>query len=208
MVFRHWTHERAAPPPKSQKREDEAKIQMWGETFPIDVCQSEAGMCERRRTGDEEFDRGLCCSSSVERNAAVKSQLQEGACLQMTQSPQLHAPPPSKAKILIKPCEPLHCLCNFQFNHKYPSMLPHCSPQVGWAGRQWQENEGEVNRKSNWWQKWQHLHCSKCNCFIFFLIVNISRGQNPRWETVTLYTNVPQVGIRFMEALSPSAETD
>lgn len=53
-------------------------------------------MCERGRTGDidEESDGGLCCSSSVERNAAVMSRLQEGACLLMTQSPDLHAPPP------------------------------------------------------------------------------------------------------------------
>lgn len=43
--------------------------------------------------GDAESDGGLCCSSSVERNAAVMSQLQEGACLLMTQSPDLHAPP-------------------------------------------------------------------------------------------------------------------
>lgn len=50
-------------------------------------------MCERGGTGDEESDGGLCCSSSVERNAAVMSQLQEGACLLMTQSPQLQAPP-------------------------------------------------------------------------------------------------------------------
>lgn len=42
--------------------------------------------------GDEESDGGLCCSSFVERNAAVMSRLQEGACL-MTQSPDLHAPP-------------------------------------------------------------------------------------------------------------------
>lgn len=50
-------------------------------------------MCESGGTGDEESDGGLCCSSSVERNAAVMSQLQEGACLLMTQSPQLQAPP-------------------------------------------------------------------------------------------------------------------
>lgn len=50
-------------------------------------------MSERGLTGDEVSDGGLCCSSSVERNAAVMSQLQEGACLLMTQSPDLHAPP-------------------------------------------------------------------------------------------------------------------
>lgn len=48
-------------------------------------------MCERGLTGDgdEKSDGGLCCSSSVERNAAVMSRLQEGACLVMTQSPDL-----------------------------------------------------------------------------------------------------------------------
>lgn len=54
----------------------------------------EARMCRKGWTGDEEFDRGLSCSSSVERNAAVMSHIQEGACLLMTQSPQPQAPPP------------------------------------------------------------------------------------------------------------------
>lgn len=72
-----------------------------------DRCGSECGRrvrCERGLTGDgdEESDGGLCCSSSGERNAAVMSELQEGACLLMTQSSDLHAPPPQTAKILIK----------------------------------------------------------------------------------------------------------
>lgn len=50
-------------------------------------------MCGLTADGDEENDGGLCCSSSVERNAAVMLRLQEGACLLMTQSPDLHAPP-------------------------------------------------------------------------------------------------------------------
>lgn len=65
------------------------------ENSPMSVwLKREARMCRRGWTGDEEFDRGLSCSSSVERNVAVMSQIQEGACLLMTQSPQPQAPPP------------------------------------------------------------------------------------------------------------------
>lgn len=48
-------------------------------------------------TRDEESDGGLCCSSSVERNAVVMSQLQEGACLLMTQSPERRRAPTGSA---------------------------------------------------------------------------------------------------------------
>lgn len=48
-------------------------------------------------TRDEESDGGLCCSSSVERNVAVMSQLQEGACLPMTQSPERRRAPTGSA---------------------------------------------------------------------------------------------------------------
>lgn len=101
--------------------------------------EREAGMCERGLTGDgdEESDGGLCCSSSVKRNAAVMSRLQEGACLLMTQSPDPQAPPTQQPQSSLNPMNLFTSSNNktFQFTHQHHITSLHFNPQCWWMCR-------------------------------------------------------------------------
>ena len=129
-------------------------------------------MCERGLTGDgdEESDGGLCCSSSVERNAAVMSRLQEGACLLMTQSPDLHAPPISQPQSSLNPLN-LFTASNsttFHLTHHHHIMCLYFSVS-GSADRElheWREMNGKQQEETQ--DKGKTAECSQLHLMLFF----------------------------------------
>lgn len=145
--------------------------------------------------GDEESDGGLCCFSSVERNAAVMSRLQEGACLLMTQSPDLHAPPPAPQQ----PKSSLNSLNLFTASaaRHSKSLFFFCftltlTVTLSWAGQLLQQKEGKGTGRNN-----DGIFTNTID--VDFLTANICRVEKLRLREKYCYiTKIPKVVVRLL----------